>query len=231
MFSQLNSPPRLYPCLRFTEFLAVAAQDSGPSGSLVLSRKNFAFSTSYRFIPAHKNPHSTQNARNGVLSVTACFQHFTPLWYCHAFRSRLFRVKQIFFAALVSVALPVFGLAQDGAAIQLKSYKACGGNSTAGCACGGNSTVGCVMPPQQTRAPKAKYPEKERKARHEGIVTLGVIVGSDGEPRDISVLSSLSPDFDKAAIDALKQWKFSPATKDGKPVAVKIAVQVDFHLH
>src|ERR1017187_788153 len=61
MFSQLNSPPRLYPCLRFTEFLAVAAQDSGPSGPLVLSRKNFAFSTSYRFIPAHKNPHFTQN--------------------------------------------------------------------------------------------------------------------------------------------------------------------------
>jgi len=30
-------------------------QDSGPSGSLVLSRKNFAFSASYRFIPAHKH--------------------------------------------------------------------------------------------------------------------------------------------------------------------------------
>src|SRR6266851_9052512 len=50
---QLNSPPRLYPCLRFTEFLAVSAQDSGPSGSLLLSRKNSAFSTSYRFSPAH----------------------------------------------------------------------------------------------------------------------------------------------------------------------------------
>jgi hypothetical protein len=48
MFSQLNRPPRLYPCLRFTEFLAVSAQDSGPSGSLVLSRKNFAFSASCR---------------------------------------------------------------------------------------------------------------------------------------------------------------------------------------
>jgi hypothetical protein len=46
MFSQLNRPPRLYPCLRFTASLAVAAQDSGPSGSLVLSRKNFAFSAS-----------------------------------------------------------------------------------------------------------------------------------------------------------------------------------------
>src|SRR3984893_11982768 len=43
-FSQLNRPPRLYPCLGFTESLAVSAQDSGPSGSLLLSRKNFAFS-------------------------------------------------------------------------------------------------------------------------------------------------------------------------------------------
>ena len=51
---QLHSPSRLYPCLRFTESLAVSAQDSGPSGSLVLSRKNFAFSASCRFITAHK---------------------------------------------------------------------------------------------------------------------------------------------------------------------------------
>src|SRR6266478_447641 len=58
-FSQLDSPPRLYPCLRFTEFLAVSAQDSGPSGSLVLSSKNFAFSASCRFSPAHKNRHIT----------------------------------------------------------------------------------------------------------------------------------------------------------------------------
>jgi hypothetical protein len=56
-FSQLDSPPRLYLCLRFTGSLAVAAQDSGPSGSLVLSRKNFAFSASCRFIPAHKYRH------------------------------------------------------------------------------------------------------------------------------------------------------------------------------
>jgi hypothetical protein len=48
MFSQLNSPPRLYPCLRFAGSLAVAAQDSGPSRSLVLSRKNFPFSASSR---------------------------------------------------------------------------------------------------------------------------------------------------------------------------------------
>jgi len=48
----MATPPILY--LRFAVSLAVTAQDSGPSGSLLLSRENFAFSASYRFIPAHK---------------------------------------------------------------------------------------------------------------------------------------------------------------------------------
>jgi hypothetical protein len=47
------------PCLRFAVSLAVTAQDSGPSGSLLLSREALSSSTSSRFIPAH---------RNGVLS-------------------------------------------------------------------------------------------------------------------------------------------------------------------
>src|SRR5205807_9216047 len=65
-FAQLHTPPRLYPYLRFTVSLAVAAQDSGPSGSLLLSRKNFPFSASCRFTPAHKNPHNAQNPRIGL---------------------------------------------------------------------------------------------------------------------------------------------------------------------
>jgi hypothetical protein len=57
-FAALSAAP---PCLRFTESLAVSAQDSGPSGSLVLSRKNFAFSASCRFNPAHKYRHYTHD--------------------------------------------------------------------------------------------------------------------------------------------------------------------------
>jgi len=49
MLSQLHSPPRLYPCLRFTVSVVVGAQDSRPSGLLIFSRKNFAFSASFRF--------------------------------------------------------------------------------------------------------------------------------------------------------------------------------------
>jgi hypothetical protein len=55
--AQCPTPPILY--LRFTASLAVAAQDSRPSGSLLLSCKALSSSTSCRFIPAHKYPHFT----------------------------------------------------------------------------------------------------------------------------------------------------------------------------
>jgi len=50
-------------------------------------------------------------------------------------------------------------------------------------------------------------------------------------PHEITVSKTLSPDFDNAAIEAVKQWKFSPAMKDGNPLAVEIAVELNFHLY
>ncbi len=110
----------------------------------------------------------------------------------------------------------------EGSVLTLSNSIACRGSS--------NDVVGCVTAPRQTRAPEPKYPRKERKARHQGMVRLNLVVGSNGLPTDISVAQTLSPDFDKAAIDAVRQWKFAPATKDGKPVAVEIAIEVEFHL-
>jgi len=52
---EARSPTPPIPCLRFTGSLAVAAQDSGPGGSLLLSCKTLSFSTSCRFSPAHCN--------------------------------------------------------------------------------------------------------------------------------------------------------------------------------
>jgi len=89
----------------------------------------------------------------------------------------------------------------------------------------------CVTPPHATYAPDPNYPDKERKARHRGTVVLGLVVGSDGLPRDITVSRPLSSKFDEAAVDAVKKWRFSPATKDGKPVATSIQIEVAFRLY
>lgn len=98
--------------------------------------------------------------------------------------------------------------------------------------CGGvvNGIVNppCTTAPRATYHPEPKYPKKHGKTRLPGTVVLELVVGSDGLPRDVIVFSSLAPDFDKEAVDSVKQWKFHPATLDGKPVATKIHVDVPF---
>ena len=89
---------------------------------------------------------------------------------------------------------------------------------------------GDVKAPRQTYAPQPEYTDKARRKHQRGTVTLKLIVGVDGRTRDVKVENSLSKELDGAAVDAVKQWKFSPATKDGEPVAVHLAVEVSFDL-
>ena len=90
---------------------------------------------------------------------------------------------------------------------------------------------GGVSPPRQIYAPEPEFSEEARKAKYQGVCTLGLIVGADGRPSNIRVLSSLGMGLDEKAIEAVKNWKFEPAMKDGHPVRVEIAVEVDFHLY
>lgn len=88
---------------------------------------------------------------------------------------------------------------------------------------------GGVKPPRAIHSPPPKYPEKARKEHRQGTVVIKMAVGADGRPRDISVDRSLGPDLDKAAIDAVKKWKFAPGTKDGEPVGVWIKAEISFN--
>jgi protein TonB len=90
---------------------------------------------------------------------------------------------------------------------------------------------GGVSPPRTIYAPEPEFSEEARKAKYQGVCTLGLIVGADGRPSNIRVLSSLGMGLDERAIEAVKNWKFEPAMKDGHPVRVEIAVEVDFHLY
>jgi periplasmic protein TonB len=94
--------------------------------------------------------------------------------------------------------------------------------------CGGIVNPPCTTPPRLTYSPDPKYPKKAHKPHNQDTVVLWLIVGSDGLPHDMKVERSLSAEFDEAAMDAVKKWKFEPATKDGEPVAAKINIEVVF---
>ena len=90
---------------------------------------------------------------------------------------------------------------------------------------------GGVSAPRVIYQPDPEYSEEARKAKYQGTCVLWLVVGPDGKPRDIRVARSLGLGLDEKAIEAVKTWKFEPAMKDGKPVAVQINVEVSFRLY
>ena len=90
---------------------------------------------------------------------------------------------------------------------------------------------GGVSAPKVIYQPDPEYSEEARKAKYQGVCVLSLIVGPDGKPRDVKVARSLGLGLDEKAIEAVNQWKFDPAQKDGRPVAVAINVEVTFRLY
>jgi periplasmic protein TonB len=90
---------------------------------------------------------------------------------------------------------------------------------------------GGVSPPRVIYQPEPEFSEEARKAKYQGVCVLALIVDANGRPTNIRVSSSLGMGLDEKAIEAVKNWKFEPAMKDGHPVAVEIALEVDFHLY
>jgi TonB family protein len=88
-----------------------------------------------------------------------------------------------------------------------------------------------VMAPKPVSMPGPDYSEKARKKKLNGAVVVAMIVTPEGDVRDLKVIKSLDKDLDKAALAAVSTWKFEPATKDGKPVAVHLKTEVDFRLY
>jgi periplasmic protein TonB len=70
-----------------------------------------------------------------------------------------------------------------------------------------------------------------KKSGKAGSAMLTIIVGEDGTVQSAKVLESFNRDLDAKAVNAVKRWKFEPATKKGVPVAVELGVEVEFHLY
>jgi TonB family protein len=62
-----------------------------------------------------------------------------------------------------------------------------------------------------------------------GSVTVALVVSSKGMPKEVHVVKGLDKDLDQSTVEAVEQWRFAPAQKDGKPVAVRVSLEIAFH--
>ena len=73
------------------------------------------------------------------------------------------------------------------------------------------------------------YPQKALLGDEQGQIEVAYTIGEDGTTTDLSVKKSSGfADLDNAALQAVRTWRYKPATQDGKPVAVHVNVDVRF---
>jgi len=89
---------------------------------------------------------------------------------------------------------------------------------------------GGVSAPQLVIRVEPEYTEAARKAKYQGTVVLYAVVDADGKVRDLKVVRALGLGLDEKALEAVRQWKFRPGMKDGRPVAVAASIEVTFRL-
>lgn len=86
---------------------------------------------------------------------------------------------------------------------------------------------GDIKTPTKIRDVRPEYPQEAHEARLSGMVILEALIDTQGNVRSARVLRSI-PGLDEAALDAVKQWQFTPTLRDGVAVPVVMTVTVNF---
>lgn len=84
-----------------------------------------------------------------------------------------------------------------------------------------------IKPPTKIKNVAPVYPEIAKSARVSGVVVIEATIGEDGKVVDTKVLRSV-PLLDQAALDAVRQWEYTPTLLNGKPVPVVTTVTINF---
>jgi TonB family protein len=89
-----------------------------------------------------------------------------------------------------------------------------------------------VTAPQLIFQTRPQYTSDAMRAKIQGVALPSAVVAPDGTARNIRVVRSLDASFglDQEAIACVRQWKFRPGTRQGKPVAVAVTIEVAFNL-
>jgi TonB family protein len=89
---------------------------------------------------------------------------------------------------------------------------------------------GSVRPPIVIHQADPKYAEAARNAKLSGNVVISLVVGTDGKPYNVQVARGLGHGLDEQAVEAVQQYRFKPATRNGEPVAAYLNVEVNFQI-
>lgn len=87
---------------------------------------------------------------------------------------------------------------------------------------------GDVKAPQVIHSVNPQFTDQSRENHVSGTVLIGLIVDEDGNPQEVQVKKGIEKDLDQNAVDAVKQWRFKPGSKDAKPVRVRISIAIQF---
>ncbi len=145
-----------------------------------------------------------------------------PLWF-NAFLvdDMKARLQLVMCLALLSISAVMVSVPRLSAQEQTDSDEICEVHKLGDCG---------VTAPKPLYHPDPEYNDRARRKKISGMVILSIVVTPEGIVRDAKVTTSLDKDLDQQALKAVSTWKFQPATKDGKPVPVRIAVETDFRI-
>jgi TonB family protein len=88
-----------------------------------------------------------------------------------------------------------------------------------------------VTQPVPIFTPEAEFSDDARRQKYQGACTISVIIDAQGNPQNPRVIQPLGMGLDEKALAAVMRYRFKAAKKDGKPVAVRISVIVNFRLY
>jgi TonB family protein len=88
-----------------------------------------------------------------------------------------------------------------------------------------------VLPPRPTYTPEPEFSEEARHAQFQGTVVLTIVINKAGDVVRVRLVRALGMGLDQNAMEGVKPWRFTPATRNGQPVAVEMNIEVAFNLY
>ena len=85
--------------------------------------------------------------------------------------------------------------------------------------------------PECIYCPPPLYDDAARAAKYQGTIELSVVVTPDGRSDSVLVLKGAPFLLNKQAVEAVQKWKFKPAEKDGKPVRVRVPIEITLRVN